>query len=161
MGLESTAPSPGCTARAVWWNLLWPTDVSPCISLCLWMGVVIHWVSEFLLRALWDGQWGQPQRICMWDLHQPGSNSELSKAHSGTQLSTDWRSWANSAHDITLLGSVSQPQALSGWVGFGALCSTEETASSSQLLDVFVHAHPGSPDGCCQQKGNWYLGNPS
>lgn len=62
----------------------------------------------------------------MWDLHQPGSNSELSKAHSGTQLSIDWRSWANPTHDITLLGSVyPSPQALSGWVGFGDLCSTE------------------------------------
>lgn len=104
--------------------LLWPTDVSPCISLCLWMGVVIHWVPELLLRALWDAQWGQPQRICMWDLHQPGSNSELSKAHSGTQLSTDWRCWANPTHDNCLVPYPS-PLALSGWVGFGDLCSTE------------------------------------
>ena len=47
----------------VWWNL-WPfprprlfrpADVSPRISLCLWTGLVIHWVSGFLLIALWNG----------------------------------------------------------------------------------------------------------
>lgn len=47
-----------------WWNLwhfpqvyrlLRPADVSPCISLCLWTGLVIHWLSGFLLIVLQNG----------------------------------------------------------------------------------------------------------
>ena len=52
--LGTIASSVGCTMRTT--NsvvepvgpsktmFLWPTGVSPCISLCLWMGLVIHWV---------------------------------------------------------------------------------------------------------------------
>ena len=29
-------------------------DVNPCNSLCFWTGLVIHWVLEFLLVALWN-----------------------------------------------------------------------------------------------------------
>lgn len=58
----------------------------------------IHWGQDSM--ALWNGyQWGQLQRVWMWNLHQPRKNSPLSESHNGIQLTPrqqiEWRLSAN------------------------------------------------------------------
>jgi hypothetical protein len=60
--LESIVPSPGRTAGTtnsvvefVALSKVTALSVNPRISLFLWTGLVIHWVSGFLLIALWNG----------------------------------------------------------------------------------------------------------
>ncbi|VFV40461.1 Hypothetical predicted protein [Lynx pardinus] len=63
-----------------------PEDVSPHSSLCLWTGLVIHWVPGVLLRALWNGSMRiTSEGLCVESL-QPSKNSRLSEPHSSIQL---------------------------------------------------------------------------
>lgn len=88
-------------------QLLGSADGSPRISLCLWTGLVIHWVSGFLLIALSSGS----MRITaknLWNLHQPSKNPGLSEPHSCVHL-TSWQQ--TEGFEQTLAGKCHDGQA--------------------------------------------------